>query len=76
MLKGYHKNRLLIGIGKAQHLLLDLGRKFTAEQAIAGAGEVTAVVVELGEDFAQLCFPTTIRPRHIAKPRIWPWYRP
>ena len=63
MLKGYAKNRLLVGIGKAQHFLLDLGRKLAAQQAIIGAGEVAAVVVELGQDFAQLCSPTTIRPR-------------
>jgi hypothetical protein len=63
MLKGYAKNRLLVGIGKAQHFLLDLGRKLAAQQAIARAGEVPAVVVELGQDFAQLCLPTTIRPR-------------
>ena len=63
MLKGYAKNRSLVGIGKAQHFLLDLGRKLAAQQAIAGAGEVSAIVVELGQDFAQLCLPTTIRPR-------------
>jgi len=63
MLKGYAKNRLLVGIGKAQHFLLDLRRKLAAQQAIAGAGEVAAVVVELGQDFAQLCLPTAIRPR-------------
>ena len=62
MLKGYAKNRLLVGIGKAQHFLLDLRRKLAAQQAIAGAGEVAAVVVELGQDFAQLCLPTAIRP--------------
>jgi hypothetical protein len=75
MLKGYGENRLLVGIGKAQHFLLDLGRKLAAQQAIAGAGEVAAVVVELGQDFAQLCLPTTIRPDRFAKARIWPWYR-
>jgi len=75
MLKGYAKNRLLVGIGKAQHFLLDLGRKLAAQQAIIGAGEVAAVVVKLGQDFAQPCSPTTVRSR-IAKPRIWPWYRP
>jgi hypothetical protein len=63
MLKGYAKNRLLVGIGKAQHFLLDLGRKLAMQLAIAGAGEVAAVVVELGQDFAQLCLPTTIGPR-------------
>jgi hypothetical protein len=63
MLNGYAKNRLLVGIGKAQHFLLDLGRKLATQQAIAGAGEVSAVVVELGQDFAQLCLPTTIGPR-------------
>src|SRR5215472_2704522 len=63
MLKGYAKNRLLVGIGKAQHFLLDLGRKLAAQQAITGAGEVAAVVVELRQDFAQLCLPTAIRPR-------------
>src|SRR6516164_1016985 len=63
MLKGYAKNRLLVGIGKAQHFLLDLRRKLAAQQAIAGAGEVAAVVVELGQDFAQLCLPTAIRSR-------------
>ena len=63
MLKGYAKNRLLVEIGKAQHFLLDLGRKLAAQQAIAVAGEVAAVVVELGQDFAQLCSPTTIRSR-------------
>src|SRR6516164_5653153 len=63
MLKGYAKNRLLVGIGKAQHFLLDLGCKLAAQQAIARAGEVPAVVVELGQDFAQLCLPITIRPR-------------
>src|SRR5215471_18477456 len=63
MFKGYAENRLLVGIGKAQHFLLDLGRKLAAQQAIGGKGEVAAVVVELGQDFAQLCLPTTIRPR-------------
>ena len=63
MLKRYGKNRLLIGIGKAQHLMLDLGRKLTAEQVTAEAGEVATVVVELGQDFSQLCFPSTVRPR-------------
>ena len=63
MLKRYATNRLLVGIGKAQHFLLDLDRKLAAQQAIAGAGEVSAVVVELGQDFAQLCLPTAIRPR-------------
>src|SRR6516225_176258 len=63
MLKGYAKNRLLVGIGKAQHFLLDLRRKLAAQQAIAGEGEVAAVVVELGQDFAQLCLPTAIRSR-------------
>ena len=63
MLKGYAKNRSLIGVGKAQQLLLDLGGKLTPEPALAGAGETAAVVVELGQNFAQLCFPTAIRPR-------------
>jgi len=63
MLKGYAKNRSLVGIGKAQHFLLDLGRKLAAQQAIAGAREGAAVVVELGQDFAQLCLPATIRAR-------------
>jgi len=63
VLKRYGKNRLLIGIGKAQHLMLDLGRKLTAEQVTAEAGEVATVVVELGQDFSQLCFPSTVRPR-------------
>src|SRR5215469_9940603 len=63
MLKRYDTNRLLIGIGKAQHLMLDLGRKLTAEQVIAEAREVATVVVELGQDFSQLCFPSTVRPR-------------
>src|SRR6516162_9829135 len=63
MLKGYAKNRSLVGIGKAQHFLLDLGRKLAAQQAIAGTGEVSAVAVELGQDFAQLYLPTTIHPR-------------
>jgi hypothetical protein len=63
MFKVYAKNRLLVRIGKAQHFLLDLGRKLAAQQAIIGAGEVVAVVVELGQDFAQLCSPTTIRSR-------------
>jgi len=63
MLKGHAKNRSLVGIGKAQHFLLDLGRKLAAQQAIAGTGEVSAVAVELGQDFAQLYLPTTIHPR-------------
>jgi hypothetical protein len=63
MLKSYNKNRLLVGIGKAQHLMLNLGRKFEAKQVIAGAGKVAAIVVELGQDFAQLCFPTAVRLR-------------
>ena len=63
MLKRYDKNRLLIGIGKAQHLMLDLGRKLAVEQVIGEAGEIAAVVVELGQDFSQLCSPSTIRPR-------------
>jgi hypothetical protein len=62
MLKRYGKNRLLIGIGKAQHPMLDLGRKLTAEQVTAEVGEVATVVVELGQDFSQLCFPSTVRP--------------
>jgi len=49
-----------------------LGRKLTPEQAIAGAGEIAAVVVELCQDFAELCSPGAIRPDRIAKPRIWP----
>ena len=76
MLRGCAKNRLLVGIGKAQHFLLDLGRGLAAQQAIARAGEVAAVVVELGQDFAQLCLPTTIGADRIAKPRIRRWYRP
>jgi len=48
VLKGYAENRLLVGIGKAQHFVLDLGRKLAAQQAITGAREVAAVVVELG----------------------------
>ena len=63
MLKRYEKNCLLIGIGKAQHLMLDLGRKLAVEQVIGDAGEIAAVVVELGQDFSQLCSPSTIRPR-------------
>ena len=63
MLERDHKNRLLVGIGKAQYLLLDLGREFMVELTIAGGGEIAAVVVELGQDFAQLCFPTAIRCR-------------
>src|SRR5215831_5008657 len=43
--------------------MLDLGRKLAAEQVTAEAGEVATVVVELGQDFSQLCFPSTIRPR-------------
>jgi hypothetical protein len=31
VLQGYDKNRLLIGVGEAEHLLLDLRRKLTAE---------------------------------------------
>jgi hypothetical protein len=57
------KNRLLIGIGEAQHLMLDLGRKLTVEQVIGEAGEIAAVVVELGQDFSQLCSPSTIHSR-------------
>src|SRR5215469_4198173 len=63
MLKGYAKNCSLVGIGKAQHFLLDLGRKLAAQQAIGREGKVAAVVVELGQNFTQLCLPTTIRPR-------------
>jgi|SRR5215469_1965206 len=63
MLKGYDENRLLVGIGKAQHLVLNLGRKLAAKQVVAGAGKVVAIVVELGRDFAQLCFPTAVRLR-------------
>ena len=48
MLKRYEKNCLLIGIGKAQHLVLDLSRKLAVEQVIGEAGEIAAVVVELG----------------------------
>jgi len=50
VLKRYDKNRLLIGIGKAQHLMLDLGRKLVVEQATGEAGEVATVAVELGQD--------------------------
>ena len=63
MLKGYAENRALIGVGKAQQLLLNLGGKLTPDPALARAGETAAVVVELGQDFAQLCFPTAIHPR-------------
>ena len=63
MLKRYDKNRLLIGIGKAQHLMLDLGRKLVVEQVTGEPAEVATVVVELGQDSSQLCFPSTIRPR-------------
>ena len=63
MLKRYDKNRVLIGIGKAQHLMLDLGRKLVVEQVTGEAGEVATVAVELGQDSSQLCFPSTIRPR-------------
>src|SRR6516164_1250219 len=38
-------------------------RKLTTEQVTAEAGEAATVVVELGQDFSQLCFPCTIRPR-------------
>ena len=76
MLKRYDKNGLLIGIGKAQHLMLYLGRKLAVEQVIAEAGEAATVVVELGQDFSQFCFPSTTRPDRTAKPRILPWYRP
>src|SRR5262249_18693840 len=43
--------------------MLDLGRKLAAEQVTAEAGEVATVVVKLGQDFSQLRFPSTIRPR-------------
>src|SRR5215472_8628350 len=63
MLEGYDKNGSLVGIGKAQHLMLNLGRKLAAKQVIAGAGKVAAIGVELGQDFAQLCFPIAVRLR-------------
>ena len=68
MLKGYDKNRLLVGIGKAQQLVLDLGRKLEAKQVIAGAGKIATIVVELGQDFAQLCLPTAVRLRPHCQP--------
>ena len=68
MLKGYDKNRLLVGIGKAQQLVLDLGRKLEAKQVVAGAGKIATIVVELGQDFAQLCFPTAVRLRPHCQP--------
>jgi len=68
MLKGYDKNRSLVGIGKAQHLVLNLGGKLAAKQVIAGAGKVAAIVVELGQDFAQLSFPIAVRLRPYCQP--------
>ena len=68
MLERDHKNRLLVGISKAQYLLLDLDRKLMAKQAIAGGGEIAAVVIELGQNFAQLCFPPAIRRRPYCQP--------
>ena len=68
MLKGYDKNRLLVRIGKAQQLVLDLGRKLEAKQVIAGAGKIATIVVELGQDFAQLCFPTAVGLRPYCQP--------
>jgi hypothetical protein len=68
MLERDHKNRLLVGIGKAQYLLLDLDRKLMAKQAIAGGGKIAAVVIELGQNFAQLCFSPVIRRRPYCQP--------
>jgi len=76
VLKRYDKNRLLIGIGKAQHLMLDLRRKLAAEQVTAEAGEVATVVVEPAMISRSSAFQAPSTPDRIAKPRILPWYRP
>ena len=76
MLKPYGKNCLLIGIGKAQHLMLDLGRKLAVEQVIGEAGEIAAVVVEPVRISRSSALQAPSAPDRTAKPRILPWYRP
>jgi hypothetical protein len=58
-----HQHGALVGVGKLQHLVLDLACELVAQHVPAQSREVPAVLIEFGENFPKLRPPSPVAGR-------------
>src|SRR6516165_7661664 len=61
MLEGKSQHRALVGIGELQRLALDLTCDLVAQHCSAERRQLPAVIIEIRQDFKELCTPSFIR---------------
>jgi hypothetical protein len=79
MLEREGQHRPLVGVRKAQCLQFDLARELVAQRIPAEHRQAPTIVVELGEDFAQLGLPGPVIggcPRQVEDPAVIPPVKP